>query len=151
MKLVLAVATLTALVLSACSDDSGGHTADADGLARAARDAAEDLFAGRTQDSYRSLSAACRKQLSFGDWGGQLLIARGFFKGVYGVEISDLEVTDVQTRSVTASSGEVNVLTRIKDNPDLVIGQDDDWTLWLYEDGEWHSTDCETFGQDDGN
>lgn len=138
---------LVAAVAVSCSgdDDSGsGHPPTADGLAAAAKQQAQ-AFIDEPGDTYQYLSADCRARLTRSDWAGELLLASGFFETFAGFELAEATVGDVEVRFVDGESGEA-LVEFLDPDGDPLDGQD--FSVFVYEDGDWRSTDCDTF--DDG-
>lgn len=134
------------LVMSSCGGGGAGVTQPAteEGL-RAAVAGWATAFIENPASTYGMLSAECRKEVTRSEWAGQMLFAVGMLQSFFEVELSDLSVGEVKVRNVTATMGEASVaLLDASGNP---VGDEGDYTAYVYEDGMWRSTDC---GGEDG-
>ena len=151
-----------ALVLAACGGDDAGvgtgttasgsgsiteQPATAEGLEAAVRAANEALLSGDVVDAYSVLTARCRATVSQAEWAAQLTIARGFLEAFAGVQLSDLEVSEVLTRNVTETTGEAQAVVTAPDGSTPLDEAEPSWETWQYEDGGWRSDDCEGFDE----
>ncbi|MGE5596766.1 MAG: FxLYD domain-containing protein [Hyphomicrobiales bacterium] len=129
--------------LAGCSSSSdNGEKRTEEGLKAAAADSTRAIFDNEARDLYNRYSKECRKDVSFSDFVGTLLVARAFFEGFMGVEFEDLEVGEVEVRNFEGDRGEAKVAWSVKGQPDLDLGGADEFEQWAYEDGKWVLTDC---------
>ena len=142
------VTGLAALSVAACGGGDGGDPEPTeDGLREAARAATEAFIDGETRSLYRSLTEDCQERLSYSDFAAQMALGRALFEGFLEISVDDLEVEDVEVRNVSDERGEARVLLRSKEDAELDLNADDDeFTPWLFEQGEWRSTDCDDSG-----
>lgn len=146
-KRALAVGTL--FLLSACGGGgSGSAPATEDGLRDVAREMSEKAFSNPEQ-MYDYFSSECRSSISRAEFAGQAMMAKIFLESI--VDGREVSVASVNTRNVTDSSGEVQVIIELDGE---VLEDDPGYTPFVYEDGAWKSNDCpdaDPFGDDDSD
>lgn len=98
-----------------------------------------EAFIERPGSIYDSFTAACKQSQSREEFAGWLLLGTGIFEQMYGVAITDLSVGEVSVQNFTPTRAEValELLT-----PEGEAIDDSEPTVWVFEDGEWKSTDC---------
>ena len=123
-------------LVAGCGGGSGEATSA--GLEESVREMAQVAF-DEPIKMYDYFTAECRDSISRAEWAGQAMLAQAFMEAMFGD--ADLKVTDVKTRNVTSTSGEAAVTVTL-DGEDM--GGPDEYDLYLFEDGDWKTTDCET-------
>ncbi len=137
------------MILAGCGSgdgDGGSQPATAEGLAAAVLRYSEE-FVENPASTYDSYSAACKEAVSRSDFAAELVVGEAMFEAFFGVPLTDLEVGEVLVRDVTETEGEAYV--ELLDPDGNPIG-DPEYSLWVYEDGTWRSTDCEDGNAEDG-
>jgi len=128
-------------VMSSCGGTSG-HPATAEGLEDAAR-AQITAFLNAPATTYGFLSRACRQKVSRAEWAVQMAMATSLMEGMFGIKASDLRIGKVMSRNVTATTGEASVEVLDKDGK-AFDESGPNFNEFVYENGDWRSTDCET-------
>ena len=141
-----AATALLALLVSLAAG-CGGGAKKAPGpaeLEESTHDFAVKMFDGG-EGTYDYLSEDCRDEISRAKWGTSIALAIGLFKAFVGEADGEDLVGDVETRKVTAESGESRFDLEAPEDLDdgATLTQGDDWIKWIVEDGEWRLTDCE--------
>lgn len=72
-----------------------------------------------------------------------MAMASSLMEGMFGVKASDLRIGKITTRNVTETAGEVAVEVLDKEGKPFDEGGPD-FSEFVYEDGDWRSTDCES-------
>lgn len=150
-RLTFTAAAALAALVTGCGDDSGataGYEATDAGLEAAAADMM-DAFLHRPSATYDFLSAACKEAVSESEWGMNMMVVTGMIESFMDLRTADLQVGDVTVRNVDGDSGEAAVVVLDKDGNPLegFLGDGEDaYTAFVYEDGSWRTTDCETMG-----
>lgn len=98
-----------------------------------------ELTLDNPADLYDRLSADCQASLTREQWNTQAAMAKVFIDAL--LEGGELTIGDVTTRNVSETSGEAAVQA-LFDGEDL--GSSEDFTTYVYEDGAWRTTDCES-------
>lgn len=144
----LLVGLFVATLFGGCGGGNGSQVNDSpteEGLMRAARADAEALLEAPAS-MYNRLSNACRESMTREDFTGQMILGIGMLEGFYGFKLDDLTIGDVKIRDFTLSSADVSVQLLDPDGEEL---GSDDYSTWIFEEGEWRSTDCESMSGDD--
>lgn len=132
------VGLVLGVALSSCGGGDASSPATAEGLEQAAREIVE-LTLDNPADLYDLLSADCKASLTRTQWDAQAAMAKVFIDAL--LEGGELTIGDVTTRNVTETSGEAAVQA-LFDGEDL--GSSEEFTAYVYEDGAWRTTDCES-------
>jgi len=138
--------SLILVAVSACGGGSAGSApATEEGLQQTAKEMAEVTF-DNPVGMYDYLSAQCRSEISRGDFAGQAMFAKVFLDAI--VDGRTVTIATVNTRNVTATSGEAEVIVELDGE---VFESEPGYDTYVYEDGAWKSTDCpeaDLFGDD---
>lgn len=143
--LVIALAWLAA----GCGDDAGYPNTEA-GLKTAIKEQTEAFFTmGSAKQLYRAYAKECRDKVAYGDFAPSLLVARGFFEGIYEVKLKDVRVESVEVRNFKPGSAEARTFLKSNKDPDINLNsKDEKWRRYLYEGDTWVQSDCSTMSLD---
>ncbi len=150
MKRILAGLSIGVVLLAGCGgDDAGGagsasQPPTAEGLVEAQEAFFSAYFGDSPGDTYDMLSSECQENFARSDWAGELFSTRALMEGFMGVSAEDVELVDGEARNVTESSGEVTGQLLFDGEP--MPDSENEWSLWVYEDGGWRATECESSG-----
>ena len=150
---ILGASIVIALLLAACGgsgSSSGGHPETEQGLEDAAREAFRLTLEDEPREAYEYLSEECRETLSYSDFAGQILLGKAFFEAFFEVDFADLRVKEARARDVADGRGEVLLVLEVDGDEDVDLGGDDEYAEYVYEEGDWRSTDCENLESGDG-
>lgn len=129
---------------STSDDGEGGSENDLIEQVRAHAEA----FVERPGSVYDSFIAACKENLTREEFAGQMLLGTGMFEQMYGVAITDLSVGEVSVRNFAPTSAEVSLELLTPEGDPIA---DNEYTVWVFEDGAWKSTDCDDGISADGS
>lgn len=141
----LALATIAA----ACGGSDGGGEPTESSLRAAATRNAEALLDREWRTAYDGFSAACREQVSYSEFVGQMTVAIAFAEAFLGMKWDDLELEDVTIESFTPEEAAVRVRIVGPGDEDFT-DESEDADRWLFEEGEWRLDSCEDLGDDEG-
>lgn len=114
-------------------------------LRSAARAALNAALEGDASTAYGYLSAKCRKTTSEAKFAATLVFGTAFAEGLSKVKLKDFRAGRVETRAVSRKRGQARVFAVDKNGATSRLDNDPDWNIWVYEDGQWRSTDCGSF------
>jgi hypothetical protein len=138
----LAGVAVVSLLAGACGgggdDSSSSSEPTAQGLESTARDFTQVVIDGDWNELYDYMSAECRDATSRDDFVAQTKVGVQMAKA-FGLDFSEMEVTEVKVRDVADGEGDVQAIAEIDGEP---IDDQPTWDHWVYEDGSWHTTDC---------
>ena len=140
--LLTTLAVLPAFAFACGGSDDGGTSEEA--LEKRVKESANAIFQGEARDAYAAYSEECKDEVSLSEFRASLNIAAAFFEGFAGTKMEDLEVEEVKIRNFEDDSAEAPIVVRSKDkdaDPSL-FGDEDDYSRWEVEDGEWVIGDC---------
>ena len=100
-------------------------------------------------NTYQFLSKDCQSAVSKSEYNGQMLMASGMFESFLGVKLSDVKIGEVVTSNFSPGSGEVSIELLGPDGEQITDSSDA--TKYVYEDGGWRTTDCESSSDDSGD
>lgn len=144
--LVVFLIAITSLALACGGGDSTARTED--GLRDTVRAYTEAVINDNPRDAYGYFTASCKERLTYGDYASRLMLARGFFKATYDMELNDAAVDRVDVADFDSTAGSANAGVRVvaKDDPDLVLSDNDPaMRPWRFELGSWRTADCERY------
>ena len=131
------------------SASGGGSTkvakqpATAEGLKAAVKAMAEALLKSPAS-TYDYQTAECRSKMTRADYAAQMIMAQLFLEGLAKVKMSEMHVGEVTVRNVTATTGEGTV--ELLDATNKPIGDSSSYTTYVYEDGTWLNSECQSSG-----
>lgn len=143
MASLVAVAAVT---LACGGGDSTARTED--GLRDAVRAYSEAVLGDSARDAYNYFTASCKERLTYGDYASRLLLARGFFKATFDMELSEATIGSLEIRDFDAAAGTAGVSARLvaRDDPDLVLSDSSPtFAPWRFELGAWRTADCDRY------
>ena len=108
-----------------------------------------ETFTQSPMNTYQFLSNACQSAVSKSEYNGQMLLASGMFESFLGVKLSDVKIGDITISNFSPSSGEVSIELLGPDGEPIIDSSDA--TRYIYEDGGWRTTDCESLSGDSGD
>lgn len=142
---------LAVAALAACGGGGGSSPkspATEDALKTAVAAFSDAIFTGDTNDAYAYFTKECRDSVPKSDFTFMSKMAVSFIEGFADVKASDLRTGEVEVQNFTETSAEARAEIRDK-NGDLFSAADTEgWTAWVYEDGGWHTSDCEEFSSE---
>jgi hypothetical protein len=130
----LACALLAAACLAGCGGGTSSSTGDGSSIESAARSYTEAVLRGTAQDANASISTTCPHRAT----DAALVAVRNLFGTRTGIALDTLHIISVETRNVTADSGEAWVHVNLPHD----IEGNDNWLTYSIEDGRWKLTDC---------
>ena len=145
--LVLGIA---AVLLVSCGRSSAGipQPATEDGLRDAVESFSNALFEKEFKAAYKFFSDDCRADLSLSEFTGYTMMGMAFLEGMADVDSSELKISKTEIQNFSANSAETR--SELTTDEGLIFSslEDSDWTSWIYEKGEWRTSDCEEFNGD---
>jgi hypothetical protein len=149
MKRLSSILVLALLTVS-CSNgtSNSSHPNTEDGLREAAT-SHFNTFIKSPMNTYQFLSKDCQSAVSKSEYNGQMLMASGMFESFLGVKLSDVKIGAVVTSNFSPGSGEVSIELLGPDGEQITDSSDA--TKYVYEDGGWRTTDCESSSDDSGD
>jgi hypothetical protein len=115
---------------------AGGEATTAEGLAAAGREMLEKLIEPDYGAAFARLSDRCQVAVPAEEFIAQATRGAELAENM-GIDLSTGVITDVQTRDVTETSGEVFAMVEVEGRSDQF-----DWAPFVYEDGTWRLDDC---------
>jgi len=144
--------TVFVVALLAVSCSSGTSNSKQPNTEAGLRETAISYFETFTQspmNTYQFLSNACQSAVSKSEYNGQMLLASGMFESFLGVKLSDVKIGDITISNFSPGSGEVSIELLGPDGEPIIDSSDA--TRYIYEDGGWRTTDCESLSGDSGD
>ena len=145
-RLVIGGLLVTGLFLTGCSGSAarqGEPAVDqptAAGLQSAAARDADDFFSLNVGAYYNDLSAACRKKITVENLATAMTEGDAAAKKQLATGLKGLRAGGVQTRDVTAATGQALVTIVKTDGSQLAATPQFD--AYVYEAGKWRTTVC---------
>ncbi len=130
----LAGALIAAGVLAGCGGGTSSSSNDGSSIESGARSYTEAVLRGTAQDVNASTSTTCTHRAT----DAALVAVRDTFGTRTGIALDTLHIISVETRDVTADSGEAWVHVNLPRD----IEGNDNWLTYSVEDGRWKLTDC---------
>jgi hypothetical protein len=143
----LSIALLLTLLAVSCSGEASNSSQQ--NTEAGLRDAAIsyfETFIKSPMNTYQFLSKDCQSVVSKSEYNGQMLMASGMFEAFLGVKLSDIKIGEVTTSNFTSDSGEVSIELLGPGGEQLTDSSDA--TKYVYEEGGWRTTDCESSGDE---
>jgi hypothetical protein len=143
----LSIALLLTLLAVSCSGEASNSSQQ--NTEAGLRDAAIsyfETFIKSPMNTYQFLSKDCQSVVSKSEYNGQMLMASGMFEAFLGVKLSDIKIGEVTTSNFTSGSGEVSIELLGPGGEQLTDSSDA--TKYVYEEGGWRTTDCESSGDE---
>jgi hypothetical protein len=137
-----------ALLLGACGGGDGGSSSQApteDGLKGAATEFADITVAGDWNKAYDFMTEECQGSKTRAEFIAETGVAMEMAKA-FGLDFSELEITDIQVRNVADDRGEVLTVAELDGSP---MDDEPTWNEWVYEDGRWRNVECGVDDSDD--
>ena len=139
-------------LLAACGGSDDGTSEDA--LKERVKESAEAIFQGEAREAYETFSEECQEEVSMSEFRSTLEVAAAFFEGFADMKLEDLEVTEVKIRNFEDDSAEAAIVVEAKDGNEAAeefLGDEDEYSRWEVEDGQWVLADCSDLGFDSGD
>jgi len=147
MRAVLGALAVLPMLLAACGGGGGADAKSEAGLEKAVRRAAEGIFNGDLHDAYDSYSKECRDQTSYQEFAAGMKLAEAFMEAFTGAKLNELSVKDVQVRNFEGDRAEAMVVVDAN-GIEGFDGGEEEWSEWMWEDGNWVQVDCGDLGPD---
>lgn len=142
MKRLTSSLLLTLLAVSCSGGASNSSQPNTEAGLRGAAIYHFETFIKSPMNTYQFLSKDCQSAVSKSEYNGQMLMASGMFESFLGVKLSDVKIGEVTTSNFSPGSGEVSIELLGPDGEQIIDSSDA--TKYVYEDGGWRTTDCES-------